>query len=255
MKILVTNDDGISADGIRSLTKALASDAEMEIYVFAPDSEKSACGHGITVTVPIEVREVEMEGAKIAFSVSGTPADCVKLGIKILKEQGIEIDYVFSGINHGANLGTDTLYSGTVSGAIEGVINGIPSFAVSVNAKEPEHFEPSCKLALIALEIARDKIDKGTVLNINLPHVSTRELKGIRITRLGAREYDENFKVKQIDNGGRAYQYSGTPVVYSDLPEDIDVIAMQDGYASITPLHYDLTNYKLVQEVKSWGFY
>jgi 5'-nucleotidase len=164
------------------------------------------------------------------------------------------VDYVFSGINHGSNLGTDTLYSGTVSGAIEGVINGIPSFAVSVNSHEPVHFEASCEMALNALRISFDKLDGGTVLNINLPHVAATEVKGIRVTRLGAREYDEDFKVQVNQGGGTSYLYSGKPVVYSGLPEDIDVIAVQDGFASITPLHYDLTNYKLVEMVKSWGF-
>lgn len=252
MKILVTNDDGILADGIRNLAKTLASVAE--VYVFAPDTQRSACGHGITVTVPIEVRGARAPGATAAWSMSGTPADCVKLGLRILKEENINIDYVFSGINHGSNLGTDTLYSGTVSGAIEGVINGIPSFAVSVNAHKPEHFDGACKMALTALETAAAKIDGGTVLNINLPHLPASELKGIRVTRLGAREYDEDFKVEIADNGDRSYRYSGTPVIYSGLSDDIDVIAVQDGYASITPLHYDLTNHNLVERVRAWGF-
>jgi 5'-nucleotidase len=252
MKILVTNDDGIGADGIVHLTKALSSVAE--VFVFAPDSQKSACGHGITVTVPIEVKEHGMKGAQGAWSVSGTPADCVKLGVRILKDQKIDVDYVFSGINHGSNLGTDTLYSGTVSGAIEGVINGIPSFAVSVNSHEPIHFEASCNMAINALRTSAGKLDEGTVLNINLPHVEEAKVRGIRVTRLGAREYDEDFKAHGNDNGGISYLYSGKPVVYSGLPGDIDVIAVQDGFASITPLHYDLTNYKLVEMVKSWGF-
>ena len=252
MKILITNDDGIQAEGIIRLTKAMSSMAE--IFVFAPDSQRSACGHGITVTVPIEVREADVPGAKGAWSLSGTPADCVKLGLKILREKKIKVDYVFSGINHGSNLGTDTLYSGTVSGAIEGVINGIPSFAISVNSSEPKYFEASGELAIESLKKAAGKIDGGTVLNINLPHLPASELKGVRVTRLGAREYDEDFIVEEMDNGGQAYRYSGSPVVYSGLPEDIDVIAVQDGYASITPLHYDLTNYSLVEKVKTWGF-
>jgi 5'-nucleotidase len=252
MRILVTNDDGIRAEGIVNLTKALSSVAE--IFVFAPDSQRSACGHGITVTAPIKVGEVEMAGAKRAWSVSGTPADCVKLGLRILKNEDIEIDYVFSGINHGSNLGTDTLYSGTVSGAIEGVINNIPSFAISLNSHKPNNFDASCKIAVEALKVAADRIDQKTVLNINLPHLPAESIKGIRVTRLGAREYDEDFTVEKTDEGGKAYRYTGRPVIYSGLPEDIDVIAIQDGYISITPLHYDLTNYNLVEKVKSWGF-
>jgi 5'-nucleotidase len=252
MRILVTNDDGIKAEGIQHLTAALASVAE--VFVFAPDTQRSACGHGITVTVPITVSEYHMPGATKAWSVSGTPADCVKLGLRILRDLDVQIDYVFSGINHGSNLGTDTLYSGTVSGAIEGVINGIPSFAVSVNSRKPAHFDTACQIGLKALETAAGKLDSKTVLNINLPDFSMEELKGIRVTRLGAREYDEDFRVHEKQKGSASYLYSGEPVVYSGLPGDIDVIAVQDGYASITPLHYDLTNYQLVEEVKSWGF-
>lgn len=252
MKILVSNDDGIRARGINRLVESLAKVAD--VYVSAPNTQRSACGHGITVSVPIEVEEVDFPFAKKAFSMSGTPADCVKLGLRILKEEGIEIDYVFSGINHGSNLGTDTLYSGTVSAAIEGVINGIPSFAVSVNSHEPDYFEGACDLALEALEKAKGNIDNRTVINLNLPHLPKDEIKGKKITRLGAREYDEDFIVEKVENGKTLYRYSGSPVVYQGLPEDIDVIAVQDGYSSITPLHYDLTNYDLVEQVKSWGF-
>lgn len=252
MRILVTNDDGIRAEGIQRLTAALASVAE--VFVFAPDTQRSACGHGITVTVPIEVKKYDMQGAVQAWSVSGTPADCVKLGLRILRDQGIQIDHVFSGINHGSNLGTDTLYSGTVSGAIEGVINGLPSFAVSVHEHDPVYFEASYSLALHALKTASGKLDSGTVLNINLPHVPASQVKGLRITRLGAREYDEDFKVQKSENGSTFYVYSGKPVVYTGLADDIDVNALQEGYASITPLHYDLTNHELLEEVRSWGF-
>lgn len=252
MKILVTNDDGIWSQGIGKLVAALATVSE--IYVVAPNTQKSACGHGITVHEPIEVEVVDFPKAKLAYSMSGTPADCVKLGLRILKEQGIEIDYVFSGINHGSNLGTDTLYSGTVSGAVEGVINAIPSFAVSVNSHNPVHFDPACELALEALELAKGKIDKRTVISINLPHLPKEEIKGKKVTRLGAREYDEAFIAEKISDTKTLYTYSGSPVVYNGLPEDIDVIAVQDGYSSITPLHYDLTDYDLVGEVKAWGF-
>lgn len=252
MKILVTNDDGINARGIHELASALSKEAE--VYVFAPETERSACGHGITVRSPIIVTEVDFSGAIKAWTISGTPADCVKLGLRILKREGIKIDFVYSGINHGSNLGTDTLYSGTVSGAIEGVINGIPSIAVSVNSHCPQYFKPACDVALKTLHLAAGKLDGSTVLNINLPELPSEEIKGIRITRLGAREYDEDFLYRKDEQGRSSYVYSGKPVVYTDLPEDIDVIAVQNGCISITPLHYDLTSYKRVEEVKNWGF-
>ena len=109
-------------------------------------------------------------------------------------------------------------------------------------------------MAIKALKTAGGKLDSGTVLNINLPHAETSKVKGVRVTRLGAREYDEDFVIQNTDDGSTSYLYAGEPVVYSGLPDDIDVIAVQDGYASITPLHYDLTNYKLVKMVESWGF-
>ena len=120
MNILVANDDGIKARGIYELVRALSEKAD--IYVCAPDSQRSASGHGITVSKPITLEETEFDNAKLAFKISGTPADCVKIGMKILEQRNIKIDMVFSGINHGSNLGTDTLYSGTVSAAIEGTI-------------------------------------------------------------------------------------------------------------------------------------
>lgn len=252
MRIFVTNDDGIGAEGIRQLVAALAPYGA--VYVFAPDSQKSACGHGITVNRPIDVARVEFPGAALAYTVSGTPADCVKLGLRLLREQGIRVDFVFSGINHGSNLGTDTLYSGTVSGAIEGVINGIPSVALSIYAGSPKDFGPARAMAAQALQLAQGRLDGGTVLNINLPDASAEEIRGIRVTRLGAREYDEEFQPREGENGGTSYVYSGEPIVYAGLSEDIDVIAMQDGYISITPLHYDLTSHVLVEQVRTWGF-
>ncbi|MGI6727156.1 MAG: 5'/3'-nucleotidase SurE [Anaerovoracaceae bacterium] len=252
MRILVTNDDGIKAQGIKELVTALSSEAE--VFVFAPDSQRSACGHGITVRAPIMVNEVDFPKAYGAWTLSGTPADCVKLGLRILKDEGVKVDFVYAGINHGSNLGTDTLYSGTVSGAIEGVINGIPSVALSVYNHNPEFFGPSRDMAIEALRIASGKIDKGTVLNINLPDAPANKIKGVKVTRLGAREYDEKFQPHIDEEGKKHYFYTGKPVIYSDLPEDVDVIALQNNFISITPLHYDLTNYNRVKEVKDWGF-
>lgn len=250
MNILVSNDDGINARGIKELARALSQMAN--IYVCAPDSQRSACGHGITIGKAITVDEVDFPNAKRAWEISGTPADCVKLGLMVLKEEGIRIDMVCSGINHGGNLGTDTLYSGTVSAAIEGCICGLPGIAVSINDHEPEHFDVACELAVNAVKASKGKIDSNTVLNINVPNLPASSVKGLKITTLGAREYEEWFEPKEDGKGGMEYWYSGTPVIYKDLPENIDVIAMQEGYATVTPLHYDLTSYKLVEEVKAW---
>lgn len=250
MNILVANDDGIEARGIKELVKALS--AKASVYVCAPDGQRSASGHGITVSTHITAKEVEFEGAQLALKLSGTPADCVKLGMKILADRGIDIDMVFSGINHGGNLGTDVLYSGTVSAAIEGSICGVPSVAVSVNSHEAQHFEYACHLAVEALEKSKGRISPDTVLNINTPNLPREEIKGLKYTTLGNREYKEFFKPVGIGDGIKAYRYTGEPVVYEGLPDTIDVIAMQEGYATITPVHRDLTDYKMIEEIKKW---
>ena len=250
MNLLVTNDDGIDAAGIRSLVEALSQTAE--VYVCAPHTQRSAAGHGITVGKPIEVEETKFPGAVKAYSITGTPADCVKIGTKILSQQNIKVDMVFSGINLGGNLGTDNLYSGTVSAAIEGSLCGIPSVAVSVNSHEATHFELACELAVNACRNGFEKMNAGTVLNINTPDLPKEEIKGVKYTRLGAREYKEFFRPKEGRDGKTQYWYEGNPVIYEGLPDDIDVISMQDGYASITPLQYDMTNYTLVDEIKTW---
>ncbi len=251
MNILVSNDDGIGAEGIKQLVAALSKVAN--VFVSAPHTQRSASGHSITIGTPLRMKEVEFPNAALAFEITGTPADCVKLGTKLFRERGIELDMVFSGINHGGNLGTDTLYSGTVSAAIEGCICGLPAVAVSINDHFPDHFELACELAVRACENAFGKINSKTVLNINVPNLPKDKVKGVKITKLGAREYDEWFEPKKDESGEPVFYYSGTPVIYQGLPNDIDVISMQEGYASITPLHYDLTSYQLIEEVKTWG--
>lgn len=250
MNILVANDDGIEARGIRELVKALSTKAK--VYVCAPEEQRSASGHGITVSKPIIAEDVEYDDAQMAVKLSGTPADCVKLGMKLFADRGINIDMVFSGINHGGNLGTDTLYSGTVSAAIEGSLCGVPSVAVSVNSHEAEHFDYACELALAVLEKGQESISPETVININVPNLPKSEVKGLKYASLGNREYREVFKPTELEDGRRAYNYTGEAVIYEGLPDTIDVIAMQNGYATITPLHRDLTDYKLLETIKEW---
>jgi len=251
MNILVSNDDGIRAEGIYRLVETLSQDAN--IYVCAPHTQRSACGHGISAWQPIEAKEVTFDNAALALEITGFPADCVKLGLRLLEARGIHIDMVFAGINHGGNLGTDTIYSGTVAAAMEGCLCNKPSVAVSVSSHNPKHFDFACELALNTLRKTYGKLDNKTVLNINTPNLPKSEVKGVKITRLGRREYIEAFKTKQSENGTPEYWYTGIPKIYEGLPNDIDVIAMQEGYATITPLKYDLTNHDLIGEVESWG--
>lgn len=251
MNILLANDDGIFAKGIKELAEALSNVAD--IYVVAPHIERSASGHAITLNEPLKVNEVMFAGAVRAFELNGTPADCVKVGIKMLELENIPIDMVFSGINHGGNLGTDTLYSGTVSAALEGAICEKPSVAVSVNSRAPKYFEPACRLAVNCVKNAYGKLPVTKALNINLPDIPEYKLRGVKFTKLGVREYDDWLERVVKSDGEAEYVYGGTPKYYYNLSDDIDIIAIQDGYASVTPLQYDLTCRGLTDEIKEWG--
>jgi len=256
MNILVSNDDGINAAGLRILVKALAAVPGSRVYVSAPDGQRSACGHGICMTAPIFITEnIEVEGAVWAQALSGTPADCVKFGIKRLKKEfGVDIDVVFSGINHGGNIGSDVFYSGTVSAAAEGILCGVPAVSMSVGSSSPteEMLENCAALVGQLLEKAIPDIGPETLLNVNYPAVPPAELKGIRVTKMGPREYAEKFDILENPRGQKYYWYCGDMVVYNGLSEELDVMADQDGFVSITPLHLDLTAYALREKVEGW---
>lgn len=255
MNILVSNDDGIKAQGLRTLVRTLAGLPGTDVYVCAPDGQRSACGHGITMTQPIMIHEESVEGAVWAESLSGTPADCVKSGIKRLKkEHDIDIDVVFSGINHGGNIGTDIFYSGTLAAAAEGVFCRIPSVAVSISTQAPttEMFENCSTVIREVVKKAVPEIDNSTLLNINFPGVPPSEIRGMRVTTMGPREYAEKFDVLNGPGGKKYYWYTGDLVVYDGLPESLDVMANQENYVSITPLRLDVTDYNMIEKVKSW---
>ena len=250
MNILVANDDGIRAEGIYRLVETLSKEAN--IYIAAPHIQRSASGHSISIGIPLSADEVDFKNAKLALEITGTPADCVKLGLNIIENKGVHIDMVFAGINHGGNIGTDTLYSGTVSAAMEGCLCNKPSVAVSVNSHFPKHFDLACELALGALLYAYGKIDNRTLININTPNLPKHEIKGVKYARLGLREYNESFNPKMAENGALQYMYTGEPRYYESDDMSTDVIAMQEGFATITPLKYDLTDYKLLREIENW---
>ncbi len=249
MNILVTNDDGIRAKGIKELVEALSDFGK--IFVVAPDSQKSACGHGITIHDPVMVQEVSFKGTEKAWAVSGTPADCVKLGSTMLIPE--KIDILFSGINQGGNMGTDILYSGTVSGAIEGILLGIPSVAVSLDSNKGDDFEASKRISrTVCRHMMIKELERETLLNINIPYVHKDNIKGVKITKLGIREYTESFQERKDPRGRLYYWYSGIPKnVFSE--GDTDVMAVEKGYISITPIHFDLTNYRIINDIKDWG--
>jgi len=249
LRVLVTNDDGIHAEGIKALWRALESVAE--VFVAAPDRERSAVGHGITVHRPLRVREMNFSGNRVrGWVVDGTPADCVKLCLEALIPA--PPDLLISGINLGANLGTDVLYSGTVSAAIEGIINGVPSLAVSLaadNQAEPD-FRCAAAFTRALLGLLRERrLPPGTLLNINVPPCPPR---GVRVTRLGFRRY-VNVIDRRTDPRGRVYFWmAGEPLDVDDGDPDTDVRAVADGYISVTPVHFDLTNHEMIAELKTW---
>ncbi len=234
MNILISNDDGIHATGIHILTECLSQIAE--IYVAAPAFEQSGASHGLTTKMPLRAEAVEMKGAVSAWAIEGLPADCVKLAIEQLMDK--KPDMVVSGINHGPNLGTDTIYSGTVAAAAEGYLYGIPSIAVSVRGSGRRK-EDQGNFQLSA-EITRDfclqllKLPQPVLLNINVPGGIPSEVKGIKYTQ---------------DPSGRNYYWLQGELEAESGPEDDDVIAYAHGYASVSPLQVDMTDYTLLQRL------
>lgn len=246
MNILVVNDDGINAEGIFHLVQALSKVAD--VYVCAPDGQRSAKSQSITLGDMISVEEVEFTGAKGAYMTSGTPADCTKIGLQLLEEKGIHVDLVYTGINMGSNLGKDTLYSGTIGAAMEAAIDGYKAVAVSVDDHEATHFDAACKLAVSVIPMVTEELTVDTVLNINVPNLPKEDIKGVKLTSLGNRYYDDKFHMREE---GR-YKLSGKPADFSNHSQDLDVAAVCAGYASITPLGFDYTDYQKLKEIRGW---
>lgn len=245
MRILITNDDGITAEGIRTLASELQE--EHEITVIAPDTQKSACGHSITIYRPLTVKEHKIEGLNCkCFSIDGTPADCVKMGINKLIDG--KVDLIISGINDGLNVGTDVLYSGTVSAAIEGAIYKIPSIAVSMDR---ENGRIKYEVAALFIKKLLRNLDVTTigndiVLNINVPNIKYADIKGYKVCNLGTRIYSNIFVEKSISEIEKVFEIQGKPT--DEVIENTDVYFINKGFVTITPLHYDLTNFKLLKE-------
>ncbi|WP_291635586.1 5'/3'-nucleotidase SurE, partial [Clostridium sp.] len=231
MRLLLTNDDGITAKGIYALAKEL--EKNHEVIVVAPDNERSACGHSITLARPLVVREVKMEGLKVkAFSVDGTPADCVKIAINKLIDGNI--DMVVSGINKGLNLGTDVLYSGTVSAAIEACIYKIPAMAISMAVKKNnENYEMAAVYAgEILLTAEKNNIKNDIVLNVNIPLLEKNEIKGIKVCKIGSRLYNNCYIESVSENGEKQYEIKGE---LQDIhEEDSDTLHFKEGYVTVT---------------------
>lgn len=242
--VLVTNDDGVYSPGLRALHEALMELADP--YVVAPDRERSAASHSLTIHRPLKVEKLKDR----IWSVSGTPTDCVALGVgKVLPEKP---SLIVSGINRGANLGDDITYSGTVSAAMEGTILNIPSFAVSlvVEGEGRLYFETAAGIAReVASYIMENSLPYDTLLNVNVPNVPRKDIKGVKFTRQGKRVYDGAIK-ETFSPWGEMYYWIGGGMPFWEHGEDTDINAVLGGYISITPVHLDLTNYKAMDFLK-----
>jgi 5'-nucleotidase len=238
--LLVTNDDGVHASGLAALARAL--DDLGEVHVVAPEREQSACGHALTLHRPLRAERL----GERRLAVNGTPSDCVNLGVLgLLPERPV---LIASGVNHGANLGDDVTYSGTVSAAMEGTLLGVPSLAVSLAAGGD--FEEAAAMArLIALRVLVGGLPPKTLVNVNVP---AGPVRGIRMTRLGHRVYAGKV-VEQLDPRGRAhYWIGGGPPEWEEL-DGTDMGAIHDGFVSVTPVHLDLTNHRALAQMGDWS--
>ena len=244
MHILLSNDDGYQAEGLNTLAKCLADFAG--VSVVAPDRNRSAASNSLTLEMPLRANRA----TNGFIYVDGTPTDCVHLAITGLLEE--EPDMVFAGINHGANLGDDVLYSGTVAAATEGRFLGLPAIAISLTSSNPVHFETAAFAAVELLKrIKTQPLPKDTLLNVNVPDIPIETLKGFQSTRLGQRHKAEPV-IKAEDPRGRRIYWGGPPGAEQDAGPGTDFFAISQGFVSITPLQLDLTRYDHIETVGQW---
>lgn len=244
MKILVSNDDGVSAPGIAALVKELSTVASIE--VMAPDRNRSGASNSLTLSRPLRVRCLDNG----YYSVEGTPTDCVHLALTGFLDNGF--DMVVSGINQGANLGDDILYSGTVAAAMEGRSLGLPAIAISMVGDNIHHYETGALIAKqLVMKLQTNSLPSHTILNVNVPDVPPQAIKGLQVTRLGTRHTAAPI-VKELDPRGHPMYWIGPPGLEADAGAGTDFYAVNQGYVSVTPLHLDMTHYKLFDRVSDW---
>lgn len=250
MKILLSNDDGVMAEGIKALTIELSK--EHDVYVIAPDRERSAAGHSLTLHTPIRVEELESKfGAKRIWITSGTPGDCVKIGINAILAEDEKPDLIISGINHGPNLGTDILYSGTVSCAMEGAMMGYPSIAVSLASMscEPELFKNvAVFMSKFVHKVKEFPFPKKSILNINVPGLMPEDVAGIAITKLGGKMFTDEYD-KRVDPRGKVYYWMAGELIKHCENDNSDINALRWNKISITPITFEMTLENVIPEI------
>ena len=237
MRILLTNDDGIHAPGIFALYDVLKSDHE--VHIVAPETEMSAVGHAITLTSPIRVQTVRKNGRFFGHAVNGTPADCVKIAVQELLDT--PPDVVLSGINVGANVGVNILYSGTVSAATEGAFLGIRSAAISLATLKNPDFRFAARFSREIIRfMTKSALSDGTALNVNIPAVPPEEIQGVVLARQGTSRFEERFERRNDPRGNAYYWLTGETFIENGNPAN-DSVALKQNKITITPIHYDLT--------------
>jgi len=258
MRVLVTNDDGIGAEGIQALRRSLRELEDVEVHVVAPDSNRSATARSITTRSPLWVEEVEFDDGDTGFATEGTPVDCVRFAD--LGLLGSKPELIVSGINHGSNLGDDITYSGTVAAAFEGIVLGIPAVAISLQSGPGNMgFQPgrsfdfgfaAALAARLVEKIRLEPLPDGTLLNVNVP---AGEPEGVEITKLGKRLYDDELKLVEEDPGGRKrYRIYGFEPSFEDEP-GTDLVAVARNRVALTPIHFDLTHHDGLDGLGKWN--
>lgn len=250
-KILITNDDGVEAPGIRKLIEIIKPLGD--VVVVAPDKPQSGMGHAITVNTPLRLNLINQEDNYIEYSCNGTPVDCVKLAEKaVIKGKP---DFIFSGINHGSNASINVVYSGTIAAAIEGCIEGVPSVGFSLDdySLNADFSHIDYYLKKISIEVIEKGLPEFTCLNVNFPQINGSKINGIKVCRQARARWDEAFE-HRVDPHNRDY-YWLTGVFYSDdIIEDTDHWAIKNNYVSIVPLHFDFTAYQHLNLLRNYDW-
>jgi 5'-nucleotidase len=248
MKLLLSNDDGIYAEGLRALHRQFSDTCSA--VVVAPDQERSAISHAITLELPIRTRTVSLENGQKAYAVSGTPADCIKLAMLELLEE--RPDLIISGINPGSNAGININYSGTLAAAREAVFYGIPAMAVSIWGKNPGYYDQAAQFTQdLAKMVLANGLPEATFLNVNFPDLPIQHIRGVRISKQNLAPLNEQME-KRLDPREKPYYWHGITPQTPNGDSGSDVAAISDDYISITPIKCDVTDYKSIQMLKDW---
>jgi len=246
VRILLTNDDGIHAPGLMALYNELRED--YDLTVVAPESEMSAVGHAITLRSPLRIQEIIKEGSFFGYGVTGTPADCVKIAVQELMKS--PPDVILSGINLGANVGVNVLYSGTVSAATEGAFLGVRSAAISLDTRKDPDFRVAASFSRKIIKlITESELSNGTALNVNVPAIPSDMIKGVAITRQGVGRFRERYE-RRIDPRGNVYYWLTGETRVEQEREDSDARALADGMIAVTPISFDLTCIKEIERLR-----